>query len=317
MTSRLRKLFVRTTFAEPADLAGKVAIVTGTGPASLGFATARTLAAWGASVVATTRSNTDAIVQKLRAELPDDEARARLTGHSLDLSDRDSVEEFARWFNETRGDQLDVLVNNAGVHLDLLSRWKEPHPTGDGFEAHWRINYLGTAHLTHRLLPLLEKAGEETGDARIVTVGSHIYKKGSNADMFEATRPYSSWNAYGNSKLALMHMTSELQRRYADRSHLQAYCLHPGSVFTRVADKGLEGTGVIAKVRSAMAPVEAFFLKTPDEGAQTQIHCATHPGLRGDVYFTECRAKEPGGDARDAEVAGKLWESTLAWIGEN
>jgi len=317
MTSRFRNLFVRTTFAEPVDLAGKVAVVTGTGPASLGFATARTLAAWGASVVVTTRSNTDAIVKKLRAELPDDAARARVTGHSLDLSDCDSVEEFARWFTETRGNKLDVLLNNAGVHLDLLSRWQEPHLTGDGFETHWRINYLGTAHLTHRLLPLLKKAGEETGDARIVTVGSHIYKKGSNTDMFEATRRYSSWNAYGNSKLALMHMTSELQRRCADRSHVQAYCLHPGSVFTRVADKGLEGTGVIAKVRNAMAPIEAFFLKTPDEGAQTQIHCATYPGLRGDVYFTECRVREPGGDARDAEVAGRLWERTLAWIGEN
>ena len=317
MTSGFRKLFVRTTYGEPVDLAGKVAIVTGTGPGSLGFATARTLAKLGASVVVTTRLNTDAIVEELRAELPDDEARARVAGHALDLSDRDSVEDFTRWFIETRGDKLDVLVNNAGVHLDLLSRWKEPHLTGDGFEAHWRINYLGTADLTHRLLPLLRKAGEETGDARIVTVGSHLYKKGSNADMFEATRPYSSWNAYGNSKLALMHMTSEIQRRYADRSHLQAYCLHPGAVFTRVADRGLEGTGLIEKVRGAMAPIEAFFLKTPDEVAQTQIHCATHPGFEGDVYFTECLPKEPGEDARDAEVAARLWESTLAWIQEN
>ena len=317
MTSIFRKLFVRTTYAEPVDLAGKVVIVTGTGSGSLGFATARALAKWRASVVVTTRSNTDAIVEELRAELPDDEARARVTGHSLDLSDPDSVEGFTRWFIGTRGDKLDVLVNNAGVHLDLLSKWKEPHLTGDGFETHWRINYLGTVHLTHRLLPLLQKAGDGTGDARIVTVGSQLYKKGSNEDMFETTRPYSSWNAYGNSKLALMHMTSEIQRRYANRSHLQAYCLHPGAVFTRVADKGLEGTGLIEKVRGAMSPIEAFFLKTPDEGAQTQIHCATHPALEGDVYFTECQPTQTGEDARDAEVAGRLWESTLAWIREN
>ena len=314
MTSKLRKLFVRTTYAEPVDLARKVTIVTGTGPGSLGFATSHALATWGASVVVTTRSNTDAIVDELRSELPNDEARARIVGHPLDLSDRDSVEEFARWFMETRGDKLDVLVNNAGIHLDLLSKWKEPHLTRDGFEAHWRINYIGTAHLTDRLLPLLQRAGEESGDARIVTVGSHLYKKGSNEDMFEATRPYNSWNAYGNSKLALMHMTSELQRRYADRSHLQAYCLHPGSVFTRIADKGLEGTGLIEKVRSAMAPLEAFFLKTPDEGAQTQIHCATHPGLQGGIYFTECQPGEAGADARNAQVAGRLWDATQALI---
>lgn len=314
MTSTIRRLFVRTTYAEPVDLTGKVMIVTGTGPRSLGFATARALAAWGATVVVTTRSNSDAIVEQLRAQLPDDEARARVVGHSLDLSDRDSVEDFARWFTETRGDKLNVLVNNAGVHLDLLSKWKAPRLTSDGFETHWRVNYLGTAHLTHLLLPLLQQTGEQTGDARIVMVGSHLYKKGSNEDMFEATRPYNSWNAYGNSKLALMHMSSELQRRYADRSNLQAYCLHPGAVFTRVADRGLEGTGFIEKARSAMSPIEAFFLKTPDEGAQTQIHCATRPGLRGDIYFTECQPREPGEDARDAGVAGRLWDVTEAWV---
>jgi NAD(P)-dependent dehydrogenase (short-subunit alcohol dehydrogenase family) len=314
MTSRLRKLFVRTTYADPVNLAGKAIIVTGAGPGSLGFATARALATWGASVVVTTRSNTDAVVEDLRAQLPDDEASARIVGHSLDLSDRDSVERFVRWVIETRGDKLDVLVNNAGVHLDLLSKWKEPLLIADGFETHWRINYLGTAHLTHLLLPLLEAAGRQTGDARIVNVSSQLHAKGSNADLFEPTRTYNSWNAYGNSKLALVHMTNELQRRHSADAHLQAYSLHPGSVFTRVADKGLEGTGLIEKVRSAMSPVEAFFLKTPEEGAQTQIHCTTSPALPGGLYYQECAAVEPCKDAADTEVAARLWDETRSWV---
>jgi NAD(P)-dependent dehydrogenase (short-subunit alcohol dehydrogenase family) len=311
-TTALRKRFVRTTFAQPVDLSERTIIVTGAGPRSLGFATARTLASWGASILVTTRSNTEVIVDALRAELPE-QAGARIQGHPLDLSDRISVESFARWFTATHEDGLDVLVNNAGVHLDLLSRWKEPHMT-DRFETHWRINYLGTAHLTQLLLPHLQKAGEATGNARIVNVGSHLYAKGSNEDLFGRTRPYSSWNAYGNSKLALMHLTTELQRRYAQGSKVQAYCLHPGAVFTRVADRGLEGVTWAGKLRTMMAPVEAFFLKSPEEGAQTQIHCASKPGLEGYVYFKECQPVDPGSEAQDRAVAGRLWAETQRWI---
>jgi len=311
----LRRRFVTSAYAEPVDLTGKQIIVTGASPGSLGFETARTLASWGASVVITTRSNTDAALDALRERLQYADARQRIDGHALDLSYSDSVASFVRWFVERHGERLDVLINNAGIHLDLLSRWTEPRLTDDGFEIQWRTNYLGSAHLTHLLLPLLKKTGQATGDARIVNVVSHLHVKGSNDDLFERTRPYNSWTAYGNSKLALMHMTNELQRRYAEDSHVQAYCLHPGSVFTRVADKGLEGTGAIEKVRSALSPVEAFFLKTPEEGAQTQIHNATHPRLPGGLYYEDCRPAEASKDTEDTGVAARLWAETEAWVG--
>ena len=311
----IRARFVRTAYAEPVDITGKTMIVTGASPGSLGFETARTLASWGASVVITTRSNPDVAVEALRARLQHAEARQRVYAHELDLSYSDSVASFVRWFVENHGDRLDALINNAGIHLDLLSRWKEPRLTEDGFEIHWRTNYLGSAHITHLLLPLLEKTGKATGDSRVVNVVSHLHVKGSNDDLFGRTRPYDSWAAYGNSKLALMHMTRELQRRYAERSHLQAYCLHPGSVFTKVADKGLEGTGMIEKARNALSPVEAFFLKTPEEGAQTQIHCATYPRLPGGLYYQECQAADAGTDVEDTEVAARLWVETETWVG--
>jgi retinol dehydrogenase-12 len=297
------------------ELDGKIIIVTGASEGSLGSETARTLAQWGASVVVTSRANPEATAEALRTRLGDAGMGKRIDAHSLDLSDRKSVFDFVQWFVDTHGQKLDVLVNNAGVHLDLLSRWKEPHLSDDGFEIHWRTNYLGTAHLTHLLLPLLQESGRATGDARVVNVGSRLHRKGSNEDLFGRTRPYSSWSAYGNSKLALMHMTTELQRRYAEKSHLQAYCLHPGSVFTKVADKGLAGTGWVEKLRNAFSPLEAFLLKTPEEGAQTQIHCATHPGLRGGLYYRECKPVPPSEDAEDVRVAARLWADTEAWLG--
>jgi NAD(P)-dependent dehydrogenase (short-subunit alcohol dehydrogenase family) len=58
--------------------------------------------------------------------------------HALELTSRESVAVFAQWVLEST-DRLDVLVNNAGVHLDLRSAWHEPHPV-DGMEVHWRTN---------------------------------------------------------------------------------------------------------------------------------------------------------------------------------
>jgi len=309
----IRSHFVTAASAERVDIRGKKMIVTGATPGSLGFETALALASWGASVVVTTRSNTNATVESLRTRL-EDGSQGSVDGHPIDLSDRGSVQRFERWYRETHGDRLDVLVNNAGIHLDLLSKWKEPHLSEDGFEIQWHVNYLGTAQLTHLLLPLLRRTGEATGDARVVNVVSHLHFKGSNDELFKSTEPYNSWKAYGRSKLALVHMTLELQRRFAESSHLQAYCLHPGSVFTNVADRGLTGTGIIEAVRNALSPIEAFFLKTPEEGAQTQIYCATHPGLAGGLYYKECQPAKPSQDSQDAEISARLWSETEAWL---
>jgi hypothetical protein len=56
-------------------------------------------------------------------------------------------------------------------------------------------------------------------------------------------------------------------------------------------------------------------LLTPEEGAQTQIGCATAPGLLGGRYYEALRETEPSRDARDADVSRRLWESTNTWLG--
>lgn len=306
-----RRLFVKTAFAERVDLGGKRVIVTGASPGSLGFETARTLADWGADVVFTTRRNPeatrDALLASIGREAPE------LVGHELDLCESDSVERLVEWYLDTKGDALDLLVNNAGVHLDLMSEWKEPHLSDDGFEIHWRTNYLGTMHLTHLLLPALRKAAKQTGEARIVNVASKLHFRGSNSQLFGNTEPYESWNAYGGSKLALVHATFEGQRRLANDLGIQSYCLHPGAVSTNVATKGLEGTWA-GRARSALLSVEGVFLKSPEEGAQTQIHCATSPGLPGGLYYDECAPAQVSEESNDVVVGARLWDETATWV---
>lgn len=306
MLASLRRLILKPRWAKQTDLSGRVVLVTGASPGSIGFETARTLANWGARVVITTRSNPEAAVARLRERL---DADVDVTGDVLDLADRASVADFtARFFAAHR--RLDVLVNNAGLHLDLLSEWKSPKLC-DGHEIHWRTNYLGTMDLTHALLPRLLATASDAGEARVINVVSMLHRQGQNAQLFESPARYNSWKAYGNSKLALVHATFELQRRHPS---LRAYCLHPGAVYTGIAAKGLAGHPFLGRVRRALAPIESFFLLTPEEGAQTSVYCAATPDLEGGRYFRNCQVAVPASQAGDVSVSARLMDETVVWI---
>ena len=127
-----------------------------------------------------------------------------------------------------------MLINNAGILRDVLWRWRKPRLSADGFEIHWRTNYLGTFHLTRLLLPMLRESGRKSGDARVINVSSHQHDKGSNARLFGDTDGADSWTAYGQSKLALIHHSFELQRRYAADCNLRSAALHPGSAYSNM-----------------------------------------------------------------------------------
>jgi NAD(P)-dependent dehydrogenase (short-subunit alcohol dehydrogenase family) len=289
------------------DLRGKHMIVSGASENSLGFATACLLAEWGARVTITTRSHTERVVKLLCQK-----SGGLVDGHDMDLTDAASVAAFANWYQQTHN-HLDVLINNAGIHLDLRSEWKSPHLTADGHEIHWRTNYLGTFQLTELLLPLLLQSAKKMGEARVVNIVSQLHSKGRNAALFTTLTPYNSWRAYGTSKLALVHFSTELQRRYGEQG-LSAYCLHPGAVYTRIADKGLDGHLLIAVLRKLLAPLERILLLSPEQGAQTSVHCATAPHLPGGRYYVNCVEKSPSADAQDASVAARLFDQSRQWF---
>ncbi|HWU23792.1 MAG TPA: SDR family NAD(P)-dependent oxidoreductase [Nocardioides sp.] len=270
-------------------------LVTGAGERSLGEATARLLARQGADVTITTRSGSSAAAARIGEGV---------VGHDLDLASRASVEAFAQWYAEERA-TLDVLVNNAGIHLDLRSRWREPQLL-DGHEIHWRVNYLGTWHLTALLLPLLEASPAP----RVVDVVSKLHRRGSNEALFAGVRPYDSWAAYGTSKLALIHHAAELGRRHP---RISAYAVHPGEVYTRIADRGLETSPVLGAVRKLAAPLERRALMTPEKGARTTVLCATAPHLPPG-YYRSGEPAETSPDAADATAAARLWDATATWL---
>ena len=316
MIQTYRRLISPKPMAGKVDLSGKNIIVTGGAENSIGYQVARTLAAWGADVVVTSLGDTGALEQTLRDDLRTEGLEAsRVTARHMNLADAGSVADFTRWYGE-RSDELHVLVNNAGVFKDIAKRSKTTLRAPDGVEIHWRINFLGTFHLTSLLTPLLQRAGQQTGDARVVTMSSDVHHKGHNDRFFiEHSGEYNSWDAYAQAKLALVHFAFEIQRRYAQEFNLQSAVLHPGSVRTNLTTSGLDDNPIIKRIHLLTQPLMAPFFLNLEQGAQTTIACATTVPLRGGQYYEACAvSQQVSEEAMDTEVAKRLWDEAKEWI---
>ena len=141
-------------------VSGKTVLVTGASY-GIGEATARRLAAAGATVLVVARS----------AERLDDLAAAINAGggqavaYPTDLSDEAAVSDLAKQITENHG-PLDIVVSNAGKSLrrSLHHQYDRPHD----FQRTIDINYLGPIWLLLGLLPAMR----ENGGGHIVNVSS-------------------------------------------------------------------------------------------------------------------------------------------------
>ncbi len=305
------ELFTRKPIAGQVDMSGRYVVVTGATPGSIGYEVARTLAGWGAHIVATGREDSASLKEALRRDLRNG---GQVETHPLDLCDPASIAAFAAWYRKHSGGRLDVLINNAGILLNVLFRWRKPDFSADGFDLHWRTNYLGAFHLTRLLLPMLCEAGRRTGDARVINVSSHHHDKGSNNRPFRDTGRHDSWTAYGQSKLALIHHSFELQRRYGTDCNLRSVALHPGSACTNMTLGWLDKTPWLRTMRPLAVPLASLILLTPAQAAQAIVHCATDPLMEGGHYYERFCPVEPARDAQDAAAAQRLWEESERWF---
>ncbi len=275
------------------DQTGRTAVITGANT-GLGFETAQALAAKGARVVLAVR-NLDkgkAAVERITAHTPG----ADVTLQELDLTALDSVHAAA---DALLGqlDVIDVLINNAGVMMTPKGT------TRDGFELQFGTNHLGHFALTGRLLDRLML----TPQARIVTVSSVGHRLGRiDFDDLQSERSYNRVTAYGQSKLANLLFTYELQRRLIGTDTI-AVAAHPGSSSSELS------RNVPWLVRQAFRPFE---LQDAAMGALPILRAAVDPAALGGQYFGPDGFLEMRGfpkvvasndSSHDADAQRRLW----------
>ena len=251
------------------DQSGRVAIVTGAN-SGLGLETTRELARKGAHVVMACRDTAKA--ETAKAEVEASVADASLELMTLDLGSLDSIRSFAEAFRASH-DRLDLLINNAGIMMTPEGK------TTDGFEQQLGVNHVGHFALTGLLLDMLEL---QEG-ARVVSVSSNAHKFGSmNFEnlMFE-NGGYGPSKAYGQSKLANLLFTYELQRRLdVAGKTVKAVVAHPGGSNTNLG-RHVNSNAMM----SVMERVMSRFMQSAADGALPTLRAATDSALKGGEYF--------------------------------
>ncbi|CRL05075.1 CLUMA_CG018080, isoform A [Clunio marinus] len=285
------------------SLRGKVFIVTGANT-GLGYETTKALAARGATVIMACRNMDKAkeAIEKIRLETKEGE----LIPLELDLASFDSIRKFANVIKETYP-VFDCLINNAGLAVQTKQTTKE------GIELHCGTNHIGPFLLTNLLLENIKK-----NNSRVVVVSSKMHERATidfeNFGKFtEKPSGERSNHLYNNSKLMNFYFAKELFKKGID---------------VHVCCPGLCNTDFFRDYDPKFyhyilfSPVILFFLRSPEQGSQNIIHCATDNVNSDDmnpdksyivVNIQQTKSKINLSD----EISEKLWAESAKLCGIN
>ncbi|RIB11509.1 hypothetical protein C2G38_2004575 [Gigaspora rosea] len=281
-------------FDDIPDLSGKVAIVTG-GNTGIGFVTARELARKNAHVFVASRSKErgESAVELIKKEINKDAVEFL----QLDLNSLNSIKHSAETFL-ARKLSLHILVNNAGIMATSFET------TQDGIQ-----DQFGVKLFTILLLPTIKASAP----SRIVNVSSNghtfVPSGGIEFDKLNDPNAHTSFQRYGQSKLANILFTHELNKRLSG-TNVYCNCLHPGAINTELTRGMVDNWGFWIK---PFLSVVGFFLLTPDDGALTNLYCATSPEIeeknyRARYFIPFGKLEVPSDYGKDEELAKKLWD---------
>ncbi len=230
----------------------KHVVLTGAS-AGLGLATAIALAEAGARLTLVIRN--PAYAEDLRARILKETGNDKVCIELADLSLLSEVDALVDRLL-SRGEPIDVLINNAGA---LFNEYGE---TSEGIERSAALLLLSPWKLTEGLKPLL--TGHKT-PARVINVvsGGMYSEQLSLKQLVMTPDTYNGPRAYARAKRALTVLTEQWAERWRD-DNIVVNAMHPGWADT----PGVQGA------LPTFRTVTQLILRSPEEGADTIIWMA-------------------------------------------
>ncbi|MEU3525810.1 SDR family NAD(P)-dependent oxidoreductase [Streptomyces sp. NPDC038707] len=266
-------------------VSGQTILITGATD-GLGRALAHELAAQGATLILHGRNPRKG--EELLAEL---RAKTGAGRFSYELADFSSLEDIGKLADRVLADhdRLDVLVNNAGIGVEL-----ERQVSQDGLELTFQVDYLAGYVLSCRLAPLLVRSAP----ARIVNVTS-AGQAPLDFDDVMLERGWDGVQAYCQAKLAQISLTKDLAEQFAGTG-VTVNALHPASYMP---------TKIVVNLFTPQSTVE--------EGVRHTARLVTDPALAevSGEYFNRDTPSRAGAQAYDPAARARLRELSESLTG--
>lgn len=301
------------------SMAGKVVVITGT-TSGTGLACAKACIGKGAKVLALNRPS-----ERATKALEDLTAAAGAGGTAIaipcDLTSFASVRGAAEQVvAECSATGVDVLCNNAGIMAT------EDEATIDGCDMQMQVNHLSHFLLTRELWPLLQRAADVKGEARVVNHSSAARKGprlkaenlgmnggklgGDKAGMAPFTGP--RWDRYQQTKLANAVFTYAINDRAKQKgSKVISLWAHPGVSATELFVKATAIGSLSGMVSNAAVAQSA------EDGSCGITICCCKQGVQADQFYGPAgigRAGEavllPEEKLADSSSRALLWDES-------
>lgn len=275
---------------------GKVCVLTGT-TSGVGYHAAIRLTKAGAKVVMIVRNKEK--VEKLCAEirLISKQEPVYFIADFANLNEvKKATEDILKQFPK-----IDVLVNNAGVHMTTRQL------TVDGYETAFAVNHLASFLITSLLL----KRMVASAPSRIIQVNSegHRFNGLKIDDLTWEKRKYGGYGGYGASKTAQLMTVWELNDLLRDKG-VTINAMHPGAVKSNIGTNNGKLYNWFSKY--LIQPT----LKNPEISGEAIYYLASSPKMEGvsGKFFNLTNEEIPAPHAQNRELGKQIFQRSKELI---